>query len=141
MPVSRAERVLAEAAASNGSYGDAAPPWEPVELRGGSGTDQVDAAAVRAELLRGMLLTPAGLAALPPPEPLIENYLTRDSLAVLYGRPGTAKSFICISMAFAVVTGTDWFGHRVHRGPVLYVAGEGTAGLAQRQRAWQGVRH
>jgi hypothetical protein len=40
-------------------------------------------------------------------------------------------------MGLAVVTGTDWFGHAVHRGPVLYVAGEGTAGLAQRQRAWQ----
>ena len=59
------------------------------------------------------------------------------SLAATYGRPGTAKSFVAISMALAVVTGTPWFGHAVHRGPVLYVAGEGTSGLAQRQRAWQ----
>ena len=59
------------------------------------------------------------------------------TLAVLYGRPGTAKSFIAISMAVAVVTGRPWFGRPVRRGPVLYVAGEGTVGLAQRQRAWQ----
>lgn len=101
-----------------------------------SGQD-TDATGLRAEQLRSMLLTPEGLAALPPPEPLIEGYLTRDSLAVLYGRPGTAKSFIAISQALAVVTGTTWFGRDVHRGHVLYVAGEGTAGLAQRQRAWQ----
>ena len=96
-----------------------------------------DAGAVRAELLRGMLLTPGALAALPPPAPLIAGYLTRGSLAATYGRPGTAKSFVAISMALAVVTGQSWFGHEVHRGPVLYVAGEGTSGLAQRQRAWQ----
>jgi hypothetical protein len=111
------------------------PPWVPAEARGQ--VDEADASALRAELLRGMLLTPAGLAALPPPQPLIEGYLTRGSLAATYGRPGTAKSFIAISMALAVVTGTRWFGREVHRGPVLYVAGEGTSGLAQRQRAWQ----
>ncbi len=125
------------AASSNGSAHavEQEPPWVPAEERGK--TSEIDAAAVRAELLRVRLLTPAQLAALPPPEPLIGGYLTRDSLAVLYGRPGTAKSFIAISMALAVVTGTPWFGHDVHRGPVLYVAGEGTSGLAQRQRAWQ----
>jgi hypothetical protein len=98
--------------------------------------EAVDMVALRAEQFRSMLLTPAGLAALPPPEPLIEDYLTRDSLVVTYGRPGTIKSLIAISQALAVVTGTDWFGHPVHRGPVLYVVGEGTSGLAQRQQAW-----
>jgi hypothetical protein len=111
------------------------PPWVPAEERGKA--DEADAAAARAELLRGMVLTPAGLAALPPPSPLIAGYLTRGSLAATYGRPGTAKSFVAISMALAVVTGTPWFGRAVHRGAVLYVAGEGTSGLAQRQRAWQ----
>jgi hypothetical protein len=99
--------------------------------------DEPEPVTVCSELLRGMLLTSEDLAALPPPEPLIEGYLVRDSLAVLYGRPGTAKSFIAISMALAVVTGSPWFGHDVRRGPALYVAGEGTSGLAQRQRAWQ----
>ncbi len=111
------------------------PVWVPVEERGKA--DEADTAALRAEQLRALVLTPARLAALPPPSPLIAGYLTRGSLAATYGRPGTAKSFVAISMALAVVTGTPWFGHAVHRGPVLYVAGEGTSGLAQRQRAWQ----
>ena len=110
---------------------DGEPAWVPDEER------EPSAAEVKTELLRSMLLTPASLAALPPPAPLISGYLTRGSLAATYGRPGTAKSFVAISMALAVVTGTPWFGHDVHRGPVLYVAGEGTSGLAQRQRAWQ----
>ncbi len=107
------------------------PAWVPLEER------EPTQAEVKTELLRSMLLTPADLAAIPPPEYLVEGYFTRNSLIALYGRPGTAKSFIAISMALAIVTGSDWFGHPVHRGPVLYVAGEGTSGLAQRQRAWQ----
>jgi hypothetical protein len=110
---------------------DREPAWVPAEER------EPTQAEVKTELLRSMLLGPVDLAAIPPPEYLIEGYFTRNSLIALYGRPGTAKSFIAISMALAIVSGSDWFEHRVHRGPVLYVAGEGTSGLAQRQRAWQ----
>ncbi len=103
------------------------------------GPGDVDEAEVRYHHLRSRLLTPDQLDTLPPPEPLIEGYCALNSFTTTFGRPGTAKTLIEMAKAFSVVTGQPWFGHRVRKGPVLYIVGEGTAGLAQRQRAWREV--
>ncbi len=100
-------------------------------------TSVAEVTEARYQLLRSRLLTPDELDKLPPPEPLIEHYCSLNSLMTTFGRPGTAKTLMAMTMSFAVVTGTPWFGHPVGQGPVLYIAGEGTSGLAQRQRAWR----
>lgn len=82
------------------------------------------------------LLTDAQLADRPGLEPLIEGVLFRENLAMLFGLPGTYKSFLAISFACSVATGTKWMGRDVARGPVLYVAAEGSAGLGKRVEAW-----
>ena len=91
----------------------------------------------RYQLLRSRLLTADQLEQLPPPEMLIDGYFATNSLITTYGRWGTAKTLAVMSMSFCIVTGTPWFGHAVKKGPVLYVAAEGKAGLGQRQRAWR----
>ena len=67
---------------------------------------------------------------------LVKGYLEADSLALLYGEPGCAKSFLAIDWACCIATGTDWHGHHTKQGSVFYIAGEGYNGLARRFRAW-----
>jgi KaiC/GvpD/RAD55 family RecA-like ATPase len=76
------------------------------------------------------------LATMPEPEPLIEGYLFRDSLAWLSGEPGCGKSFIGIDFALCVATGLPWHGRPVKRGKVLYVMAEGSRGAWPRCAAW-----
>jgi len=66
-----------------------------------------------------------------------------NTLVAIYGKPGATKSFLAMDFTMCVATGKWWNGHRVRQGGALYVAAEGSAGLAQRQRAWithHGVR-
>lgn len=86
------------------------------------------------------LLTAAGIADLAPPSWLVEEYLTDGSLAVLWGDPGSYKSFLALDWALCVATGTPWLGRRVRTGRVLYVAGEGATGFRQRVPAWEQAR-
>lgn len=48
-----------------------------------------------------------------------------SGLTLLWGGPGTGKSFTAVSMAASVATGCAWVGHETKQGPVLYIAGEG----------------
>jgi hypothetical protein len=86
--------------------------------------------------LSNRLLSPKGLQDLPPPEPLIDDILMLDSLAVCFGKPGSCKSFLAIDWALSVATGSWWHNHAVAAGPVLYVISEAASGFSQRQAAW-----
>jgi hypothetical protein len=67
---------------------------------------------------------------------LIEGYIEMDALGMLYGPSGGGKSFVAVSMACSIATGTPWFGCKVKQGAVFYIAGEGHQGLARRFAAW-----
>lgn len=71
---------------------------------------------------------------------LVRDYFERDSLALVYGAPGGGKSFFSVDVACSIATGQPWMGHKVHAGPVFYIAGEGHNGLARRFRAWEVAR-
>jgi hypothetical protein len=71
---------------------------------------------------------------------LLRGILERECLALLFGDPGTAKSFTALAWAVAIAAGREWQGHRVTQGPVAYIAGEGHAGLARRLKALE-VHH
>jgi hypothetical protein len=107
------------------------------ESNGTTGPQPTDEIELRYQLLRSRLLSPDQLEALPPPIAQIEGYCTVNTLVTTVGRPGTAKSLLAKATSFSTVTGQPFFGHAVRQGPVLYVAAEGSAGLAQRQRAWR----
>ncbi len=81
----------------------------------------------------------AALSSLPPVEWLIADILTTDGFGITYGPPASLKSFLLISWALHIASGTPWLDHKVRQGAVLYVAGEGVRGMGRRIRAW--MRH
>lgn len=68
---------------------------------------------------------------------IVKNYLDRGSLAMVFGKSGTYKSFAVIDMGLSVATNTPWHGNPVRRGAVFYICGEGKKGIARRLRAWE----
>lgn len=83
------------------------------------------------------LLRRSQLRDLPPVEPLIDGVLSRRSAAVLVGSTGAGKTFVALSWACSVGTGTQWLGCAVEQCPALYVVGEGAHGLDSRVEAWE----
>ena len=88
------------------------------------------------EVMRAALLTPDDLDALPDPEWLIEDVITKSGISVLYGSPALGKTFLALDWAFRIGSGLKWFEREVKQGPVLYVYAEGVYGLKQRKTAW-----
>jgi hypothetical protein len=80
------------------------------------------------------------IGSLPPPRWLIEGVLPADALTVIHGKEGTSKSFLGLDWSLSVASGRPWFGRAVKRGPVLYVAAEGSRGLAKRVNVWKQER-
>jgi hypothetical protein len=79
----------------------------------------------------------AGDLEIKPTQWLVRDLLEADSMAVIYGDPGTCKSFIALDVSACVTTKTPFHGRRIVRpGPVIYLAGEGHNGLARRLSAW-----
>ena len=71
-----------------------------------------------------------------PPEYLVEGLLETNSLCLLFGDPGAAKSFVATDFAMSVATGTTFHGRKTKQGPVFVIAGEGHVGLPRRFHGW-----
>lgn len=82
------------------------------------------------------LYTNTELIKLPPPEYLVDHMLHQGGLCVLFGQPGTYKSFLAADIAMSVASNRAWHGEAVRGGPVLYVSAEGGGGMSKRSRAW-----
>jgi len=82
------------------------------------------------------LLTINQLRNYPVPEWLITGFIHKGDVAVIYGEPGSGKSFLAIDWALSIATGLSWLGHDVAQGPVLYMAGEGAPSIYKRVNAW-----
>jgi len=81
---------------------------------------------------RGFRLVPITDIHVRAPVSLVQGVHARDTLALLYGDSGVGKSVFAVSLAYAISTGRQWFGRRVTRGPVVYIAGEGQSGIRRR---------
>ena len=66
---------------------------------------------------------------------IIKGYLPAHSTIMIFGAPASGKSLIAMEMAFCVGTGEDYYGHPVKQGTVIYIAGEGHAGINKRFKA------
>jgi RecA-family ATPase len=88
--------------------------------------------------LRDRLLDLDGIELIEPPTYLIDRYLVRDTLALLFADPGVGKSFLAIDWMMHVATGQDWQGFEVKKSePVFYIVAEGVAGFGLRTKAWK----
>lgn len=72
---------------------------------------------------------------LPSPVWVVEKVIPEKGFAVLYGPPGTAKSFLVLDMASKVALGDQWLGIETTEGPCLYLCGEGQGSLKFRVEA------
>lgn len=91
--------------------------------------------------MAGRLLNVTALQALPNPEPLIADTIDQGTVALLYGRWGTYKSFLAFDWGASVATARPWQGRATERRRVLYVAAEGAFGFKSRVAAWQAGWH
>jgi hypothetical protein len=100
--------------------------------------DQVAATVDRLSTVQKFELVTATeiIARLKSPKWLVRNYLPENALGQLYGESGFGKTFVALDLALCCSSGLAWHGQSVKHGPVIYVAGEGHAGLGRRVLAW-----
>lgn len=67
---------------------------------------------------------------------LVKGWLSASALSVMFGASNTGKTFAALDVAFHVAAGAEWRGHRVRKGPVIYIAGEGGLGIRNRLAAY-----
>lgn len=102
------------------------------ELRRRAALERIEAMdAIPMRTLRG-----DGFLTAPRPQPLVAGMLYRDSLARVYGAPGSGKSFVALDVALSIALGKFWGGTRMLPAPVIYVMAEGQAVNADRTEAW-----
>lgn len=58
------------------------------------------------------------------------------TLTVVYGAPGSGKSFMVLDMACHVARGIEWRDHKTEQGSVVYICCEGSGGFSDRIRAY-----
>jgi len=82
-------------------------------------------------------LTMAQVLAMPPKEWMIDQILGHGDLVMMYGAPGSGKTFVALDLAIAAALGRPFAGRFEMARPltVAYAAGEGGSGLAQRLQA------
>lgn len=84
---------------------------------------------------RFTLLDDATLENLPALVWLLHRIIPRRALFMIFGQPGSMKTFLALLLAFHIALGREFHGRAVERGPVIFVAAEGAAGLSLRVRA------
>lgn len=67
---------------------------------------------------------------------LINDFIERKSLVMLYGPHSSGKSFLAIDWAMSVGLGREWQNKKVKQGISIYIAGEGFQGIKRRFKAY-----
>jgi hypothetical protein len=66
---------------------------------------------------------------------LVEGLFEQQNLGLIFGNSASGKSLIVQDLCYCVAAGIDFHGKKVKQGNVLYIAGEGQAGLQKRFHA------
>ena len=72
-----------------------------------------------------------------PTKWMIKGVVEAEKLGILYGETGSRKSFVAIDMMMSIASGRRWQGAKTKRGICIYLASEGSSGIAKRVAAWQ----
>lgn len=98
-----------------------------------SATGQLTSTALTTAGGKFRLLTAAEVMAQPIAGYRVRGLLPSEGLAAVYGPSGSGKSFLVADLCFAIAAGLpEWFGRKVKKAPVIYVALEGGGGLRNR---------
>lgn len=89
------------------------------------------------DLMIARMLDRDAMTNMPEPEPLIDGFLDRGTVARLNGASNAGKSFVALDMAGCISQGLDWHGQTVRPGKVIYLVAEGLAGIRKRVHAWE----
>lgn len=65
----------------------------------------------------------------------VQGLFPEQGLAMLYGESQAGKTFLANSLAVSTAMGLKWFGRRVERSAVLFIAAEGGKSVGPRLRA------
>jgi phage/plasmid primase-like uncharacterized protein/KaiC/GvpD/RAD55 family RecA-like ATPase len=68
---------------------------------------------------------------------LVEDIIPSAGLCLVYGHPGSGKSFFALDMAMHIAKGDPWRERDVKQGLVVYIGAEGQRGLRQRIAAFR----
>ena len=82
-------------------------------------------------------LTPNQLQHLPTIKWRVKGLFPEHGLGSIYGPSGSGKSFLALDLMAAVACGSAFYGHKTTQCPVVYVALEGTGGIAKRVEAYE----
>ena len=75
-----------------------------------------------------------------PPDWLVEGAIPKADLAMMFGPPGSGKSFVALDLAFSIATGYTWFNMKTVQGPVGWIAAEAAGAMRNRARAYAQAR-
>ena len=79
---------------------------------------------------------------LPPVEWAVEDLIVAQGIGQIFGQSGAGKTFLALDLAHALITGGEWYGHRITKPrPVVYIGLEGRAGLRKRIQAITQVKN
>jgi len=73
----------------------------------------------------------------PAKEWLVDGVYGCGEMSSTFGAPGSGKSVLVGDKGVHIATGKDWFGRKVKKGAVLYVAAERAALVRRRLLAWK----
>lgn len=131
----RRRRLREELAAGIGAIDSGAPFLEALGVTE-QGIERLRSAAPADR----RLLDDVEIEQLSDPDFLVHGILPVGGFSVLYGPPGSGKTFVALDWAMCIATGFRWQQREVRRGQVVYVSGEGGPGLKSRVRAWKAHR-
>ena len=77
------------------------------------------------------------LANLTMPKFVVQHLFEQNALSIIFGPSMSYKSFVTIDLACSVAAGLPFHGHKTKKMAVVYVAGEGRAGVGNRIAAWE----
>jgi hypothetical protein len=88
------------------------------------------------------LLTEDDLFAWPDPEELVSGFIMCGENICLFGQPKVGKTFIALDLALSIAADQPVFERLPVRktGAVVYLSGEGHAGMKRRIKAWRQAR-
>lgn len=98
-----------------------------------------DLAALLQPASDGWLIPADEFSAKPSPiRWLVRGWLQAEALLMVHGPSGGGKTFVVLDWALTLAAGLEtWRQARARPGPVVYLAGEGHAGLRARIAAWK----